>query len=91
MGIFKDVDGIFKHTDVENVYAPPPTPEVGYTMEFLYSKLHKMDICHSSELSAIRDDFNFLKQQNRHQNEDEEKEEEERNEENEEMDEREKL
>ncbi|KAL5054960.1 hypothetical protein RYX36_035642, partial [Vicia faba] len=87
MGIFKDVDGIFKPTDAENVYAPPPALEGGQTMEFIYNKLHDMDLCHSSELSDIRDYLNFLKQKNCHQSEDEEEEEEERNEENEEMDE----
>ncbi|CAI8612886.1 unnamed protein product [Vicia faba] len=61
MEIFKDVDGIFKHTDVENVYTLRLAPEDGYTMEFLYKKLHEMDLRHSSELSVIRDDLNFIK------------------------------
>ena len=87
MGIFKDVDGIFKHTDGENVYAPPPAPEGGYTIEFLYNKLHEIDICHSSELRAIRDDLNFIKQQSYHQSKDEEEKEKEGNKDSEEMDE----
>ncbi|KAI5438550.1 hypothetical protein KIW84_024329 [Lathyrus oleraceus] len=54
MGIFKDVDGLYKHTDVENAYAPPPAPGGGYTLELIYNKIHEMDILHSYELRAIR-------------------------------------
>ncbi|KAL5096368.1 hypothetical protein RYX36_000695, partial [Vicia faba] len=67
----QDIDGIFNHTDVKNIYVPPPAPESGYTLEFVYNKLHEMDICHSSKLSTIRDDLNFLKHLNCHQSEDE--------------------
>lgn len=84
MGIFKDVDGLYKHTDAENVYAPPPTPVGGYTLELIYNKLHEMDIIHSSKLRTIRFNINFLKQQ-RHHNEGVEEEEEDGDEENEEM------
>lgn len=52
MGIFKDVDGLYKHTDTENLYLSPPAPEGGYTLELIYNKIHEMDICHSSELRA---------------------------------------
>ncbi|KAI5443430.1 hypothetical protein KIW84_012174 [Lathyrus oleraceus] len=69
MGIFKDIDGLYKHRNAENVYAPPFTPKGGYTLEFIYNKLHKMDIHHSSELRAMRSDINFLKQQHHHHNE----------------------
>ncbi|KAI5432725.1 hypothetical protein KIW84_020141 [Lathyrus oleraceus] len=58
----KDVDGLYKHTDAENVYAPPPSPVGGYTLELIYNKLHEMDIRHSSELRAMRSNINFLKQ-----------------------------
>lgn len=85
MGIFKDVYGLYKHTDAENVYAPPSAPEGGYTLELIYNKLHEMDIRHSSELRAMRSNINFIKQQNRHHNEGVEEEEEEGDEENEEM------
>lgn len=85
MGIFKDVDGLYKHTDTKNIYAPPPTPEGGYTLELIYNKIHKMDIRHSSELRAMRSNINFLKQQSRHHNEGVKEEEEEGDEENQEM------
>lgn len=87
MGIFKDIDGTYKHTNAENVYAPPPAPEGGYTLELLYSKIHEMDIHHSSKLQSMRSNLNFLKQQKLHHSKGEEEEEEEGDEENEEMEE----
>ncbi|KAI5401224.1 hypothetical protein KIW84_065901 [Lathyrus oleraceus] len=71
-----DADGLYKHTDVENVYAPPPAPIGGYTLELIYNKLHEMDIRHSSELRAMHSNINFLKQQHHHHHEDVEEEEE---------------
>lgn len=56
MGIFKDVDGLYKYTDEENVYAHPSAPEGGYTLELIYNKIHEMDIRHSSELRAMQSD-----------------------------------
>ncbi|KAI5413177.1 hypothetical protein KIW84_057689 [Lathyrus oleraceus] len=83
----KDIDGTYKHTNAENVYAPPPAPEGGYTLELLYSKIHEMDIYHSSKLQSMRSNLNFLKQQKLHHSKGEEEEEEEGDEENEEMEE----
>jgi hypothetical protein len=86
MGIFKDIDGLYKHTNTENVYAPHLAPIGGYTLELIYNKIHEMDIRHSSELRAMRSDINFLKQQHHHHNGvEEEEEEEDEDEENEEM------
>ncbi|KAI5439969.1 hypothetical protein KIW84_025359 [Lathyrus oleraceus] len=80
-----DVDGLYEHTDAENVYAPPPSPVGGYTLELIYNKLHEMDIHHSFELWAMHYDINFLKQQHHHHNEGVEEEEEDEDEEYEEM------
>lgn len=85
MGIFKDADGLYKHTDAENVYALPPAPIGGYTLELIYNKLHEKDIRHSSELLAMHSDINFLKQQHHHHPKDVEEEEEDGDEENDEM------
>ncbi|CAI8614103.1 unnamed protein product [Vicia faba] len=87
MGIFKDVNGIFKHTVVEDVVAPLLAPEGGYTMEFIYNKLYEMDLRHTANLRDICGDVAFLKKQHCCCIGEEEEEEEERDEENEEMDE----
>lgn len=44
MRIFKDVDGIFKHTDADDVVAPLPDPKGSYTLELIYKKLHQMNL-----------------------------------------------
>ncbi|CAI8609931.1 unnamed protein product [Vicia faba] len=60
MGIFMDVDGLFKHKNDANVYASSPAPSGGYTLELIYKNMCEMDIRHSFELRELRSDVNFL-------------------------------
>ncbi|KAL5058529.1 hypothetical protein RYX36_030133, partial [Vicia faba] len=63
MGIFKDVDGILKNTDTNDLFAPPQAPEGGYTIEFLYNKFHEMDLRYYVDLHALHHDVAFLNDQ----------------------------
>ncbi|KAL5081167.1 hypothetical protein RYX36_009588 [Vicia faba] len=67
--IFMDTDGIFKYKNDENVYAPPPAPSGGYSLELIYNKMCEMDIHHSFELHELSSNTNFLKSRYRHQEE----------------------
>ncbi|KAL5097355.1 hypothetical protein RYX36_001682 [Vicia faba] len=62
MRIFKDVDGIYIHSDIEDVVAPPPALEGGNTMELIYNKLTQIDIQNTVEHITMHQDIAFLKQ-----------------------------